>query len=84
MTFHESPTDIPDPEVLPQAKHRKFSAEFEAQWRREQALALELNQKSLKKCPISGGQFVFSELGRLNVQASSWRLGMFIVHSLGR
>jgi transposase len=27
MTFHDSPTDIPDPEVVPKAK-RKFSAEY--------------------------------------------------------
>jgi len=25
MTFHDSPTDIPDPEVVPKAKRRKFS-----------------------------------------------------------
>ena len=28
MTFHDSPTDIPDPEVVPKAKRRKFSAEY--------------------------------------------------------
>ena len=28
MTFHNSPTDIPDPEVVPKAKRRKFSAEY--------------------------------------------------------
>jgi len=28
MTFHDSPTDIPDPEVAPKAKRRKFSAEY--------------------------------------------------------
>jgi len=27
MTFHDSPTDIPDPEVVPKAK-RKFSTEY--------------------------------------------------------
>jgi len=27
MTFHDSPNDIPDPEVVPKAKRRKFSAE---------------------------------------------------------
>jgi hypothetical protein len=43
MTFHESPTNIPDPEVVPKAKRHKFSADFEAQWQREQALVLELN-----------------------------------------
>jgi non-ribosomal peptide synthetase component E (peptide arylation enzyme) len=26
MTFHDSPTDIPGPEVVPKAKRRKFSA----------------------------------------------------------
>jgi transposase len=26
MTFHDSPTDIPDPEVVPKAQRRKFSA----------------------------------------------------------
>ena len=28
MTFHDVPTDIPDPEVVPKAKRRKFSAEY--------------------------------------------------------
>lgn len=28
MTFHDSPTNIPDPEVVPKAKRRKFSAEY--------------------------------------------------------
>jgi len=28
MTFHDSPIDIPDPEVVPKAKRRKFSAEY--------------------------------------------------------
>ena len=28
MTFHNVPTDIPDPEVVPKAKRRKFSAEY--------------------------------------------------------
>jgi transposase-like protein len=28
MTFQDSPTDIPDPEVVPKAKRRKFSAEY--------------------------------------------------------
>ena len=28
MTFHDSPTDIPDPEVVPKAKRRKFSAKY--------------------------------------------------------
>ena len=28
MTFHDTPTDIPDPEVVPKAKRRKFSAEY--------------------------------------------------------
>jgi len=28
MTFHYTPTDIPDPEVVPRAKRRKFSAEY--------------------------------------------------------
>jgi transposase len=28
MTFHDSPTDIPDLEVVPKAKRRKFSAEY--------------------------------------------------------
>jgi transposase len=28
MTFHDSPNDIPDPEVVPKAKRRKFSAEY--------------------------------------------------------
>jgi len=28
MAFHDSPTDIPDPEVVPKAKRRKFSAEY--------------------------------------------------------
>jgi len=28
MTFHDSPTDILDPEVVPKAKRRKFSAEY--------------------------------------------------------
>lgn len=28
MTFCDSPTDIPDPEVMPKAKHHKFSAEY--------------------------------------------------------
>jgi hypothetical protein len=27
MTFHDSPTDIPDPEVVPKTKRHKFSAE---------------------------------------------------------
>ena len=31
MTFHDSPTNIPDPEVVPKAKRRKFSAEYK--WR---------------------------------------------------
>ena len=28
MTFHDSPTDIPDPEVVPKAKRRTFSDEY--------------------------------------------------------
>jgi transposase len=28
MAFHDAPTDIPDPEVVPKAKRRKFSAEY--------------------------------------------------------
>jgi len=28
MTFHDSQTNIPDPEVVPKAKRRKFSAEY--------------------------------------------------------
>jgi transposase len=28
MTFHDEPTDIPDPEVVPKAKRRKFTAEY--------------------------------------------------------
>ena len=28
MTFHDSLTDIPDPEVVPKAKRRKFSAKY--------------------------------------------------------
>ena len=28
MTFHDEPVDIPDPEVVPKAKRRKFSAEY--------------------------------------------------------
>ena len=28
MTFHDESIDIPDPEVLPKAKRRKFSAEY--------------------------------------------------------
>jgi transposase len=28
MTFHDEPNDIPDPEVMPKAKRRKFSAEY--------------------------------------------------------
>ncbi len=28
MTFHDAPTSIPDPEVVPKAKRRKFSAEY--------------------------------------------------------
>jgi transposase len=28
MTFHDSPNDILDPEVMPKAKRRKFSAEY--------------------------------------------------------
>jgi hypothetical protein len=28
MTFHDSPNDIPDPEVVPKAKRRKFSAKY--------------------------------------------------------
>jgi transposase len=28
MTFHDSSTNIPDPEVVPKAKRRKFSAEY--------------------------------------------------------
>jgi len=28
MTFHDAPTDIPDPEVVPKAKRRKFSVEY--------------------------------------------------------
>ena len=28
MTFHDGPIDIPDPEVVPKAKRRKFSAEY--------------------------------------------------------
>ena len=31
MTFHDAPTNIPDPEVVPKAKRRKFSAEYK--WR---------------------------------------------------
>jgi len=28
MTFHDSLTDIPDPEVVPKAKRRQFSAQY--------------------------------------------------------
>jgi transposase len=28
MTFRDEPTDIPDPEVVPKAKRRKFTAEY--------------------------------------------------------
>lgn len=28
MTFHDSANDIPDPEVVPKAKRRKFSAKY--------------------------------------------------------
>jgi len=28
MAFRDAPTDIPDPEVVPKAKRRKFSAEY--------------------------------------------------------
>jgi transposase len=28
MTFHDSPGNIPDPEVVPKAKRRKFSVEY--------------------------------------------------------
>ena len=28
MTFHDAATDIPDPEVVPKAKRRKFSVEY--------------------------------------------------------
>lgn len=28
MTFHDSPSDISDPEVMPKAKRRKFSAKY--------------------------------------------------------
>lgn len=31
MTFHDAPTNIPDPEVVPKAKRRKFSAEYKRQ-----------------------------------------------------
>ena len=28
MTFHDAPTSIPDPEVVPKAKRRRFSAKY--------------------------------------------------------
>jgi len=28
MTFHDSPNDIPDPEVVPKAQRRKFSGKY--------------------------------------------------------
>ena len=28
MTFHDAPTDVPDPEVVPKAKRRMFSAKY--------------------------------------------------------
>ena len=28
MTFHDSPNEIPDPEVVPKAQRRKFSAKY--------------------------------------------------------
>jgi len=28
MTFHDAPTNIPDPEVVPKAKRRRFSAKY--------------------------------------------------------
>ena len=28
MTFHDAPTNVPDPEVVPKAKRRKFSAKY--------------------------------------------------------
>jgi transposase len=28
MAFHEAPTDVPDPEVVPKAKRRMFSAKY--------------------------------------------------------
>jgi transposase-like protein len=31
MTFHDAPTSIPDPKVVPKAKRRKFSAQYK--WR---------------------------------------------------
>ena len=28
MAFHDAPTDVPDPEVVPKAKRRRFTAEY--------------------------------------------------------
>jgi hypothetical protein len=54
MTLHESPTNIPDPEVVPNAKRHKFSAAFEAQWRREQALVLDQTENRPKNAQSQG------------------------------
>ena len=35
MTFHDSPIDIPDPEVVPKAKRRKFLAEYKRRFLEE-------------------------------------------------
>jgi hypothetical protein len=31
MTFHDAPTNIPDPEVEPKAKRRKFASQWLSQ-----------------------------------------------------
>ena len=31
MAFHDAPTNVPDPEVVPKAKRRTFSAKYKLQ-----------------------------------------------------
>ena len=44
MTFHNESTDIPDPEVLPKAKRRTFSAEYKRRILEEADNCTELGQ----------------------------------------
>jgi transposase len=44
MAFHEAPTDVPDPEVVPKAKRRMFSAKYKLRILEEADSCIEAGQ----------------------------------------
>ena len=65
MTFHNAPTNIPDPEVVPKAKRRKFSAEYKWRMLEEADNCTEASRWTRNRTPP------FNPLS--NVHSPTWR-----------